>query len=408
MSATRRQPRTSRVGPSDVETTHIRVRELGTTADELTLTVSTGERLRFNRFWLRHNCPSIGQRASLFRSFSMADLADDLSLLDATTTASGDHVEISFSDGTRDTFAVDWLLDRHQTVTDVTTAVVTWRAGDELPRLPFADLGLRSAGQLGLLEAVARTGAALVTGVPDAAATETLAALLGPIRETDFGRIFDIVSEPDAFTPSQTADALDPHTDDPYRYNPAGVSILHCVVPSAAGGGSSIVDGFAVAEDIRRAAPDDFDLLSTVPVDFAHRRDETVDQGDEVHLLASAPIIATDRRGDPCGIRFHERAMGVLSVDADLAERLYPAMRRFARAVRGDDYRWHRALRAGEALVYDNQRVLHGRDGFDAASRRHLRLCTVDRDQVHSRLRRLRAHFGTGTEHQPLPSGNLS
>ena len=186
----------------------------------------------------------------------------------------------------------------------------------------------------------------------------------------------------------------------------AGYWIFESVHP---GVGFTIVDGFAVAEDIRHEAPDDFELLSTVPVKFVHRRATAVAQGDDVHLVASAPIIAVDRGGHPCGVRFHERAMNVLPIEADVAELYYPALRRFARAVRGDAYRWRHGLQAGEAVVYDNQRVLHGREGFAGSpSRRHLRLCTIDRDQVHSRLRRLRERFGTGTEGHPLPSGNLS
>ena len=232
----------------------------------------------------------------------------------------------------------------------------------------------------------------------------------GPIRETDFGSVFDIVHEPQPFTPSQSAVALDPHTDDPYRYTPSGVSILHCVTPSDGNGGeSTIVDGLAVAESIRSDDPEAFELLATVAVPFEHRRSEAVEQGGDVHLRAEAPIIALDANRRVCGVRFHERSMATLSLDAELAERFYPALMRFSEAVLGDEFAWRRHLAAGEAIVYDNQRVLHGRSGFEGAqTRRHLRLCTIDRDQVHSRLRRLRERYSSGTESAPLPAGNLS
>ena len=157
---------------------------------------------------------------------------------------------------------------------------------------------------------------------------------------------------------------------------------------------------------LRSDDPAAFDLLCTVRVPFAHRRDESVEQGAEVHLYAEAPIIAADSSGAPCGIRFHERSMDCLRLDADLADRFYPALIRFSRAVRGGEFEVRRHLTAGDVLVYDNQRVLHGRTAFDGAqSRRHIRLCTVDRDQVHSRLRRLRAVFAPGTEYGPLTAG---
>ncbi len=250
-----------------------------------------------------------------------------------------------------------------------------------------------------------------MSGLPDAAeATEHLADLLGHIRETDFGRIFDIVSEPEPFTPSQSTMALDPHTDDPYRYTPSGISILHCMQPSDGGGGeSTVVDGFAVAEDIRSSDPEAFELLTTVTVPFIHRRTEAVDQGDDVFLCADAPVVSVDGNGNVCGVRWHERSMAPMRIDADLADRFYPALSLFSTAVRGGEFTWRHHLAAGEALVYDNQRVLHGRTGFEGAqTRRHIRLCTVDRDQVHSRLRRLRETFAPGTEHDPLPAGSLS
>ena len=135
----------------------------------------------------------------------------------------------------------------------------------------------------------------------------------------------------------------------------------------------------------------------------------SVEQGGDVYLRAEAPIIAVDASGRVCGIRFHERSRATLRLDADLAERFYPALMMFRRAVIGDGSVWRRHLAAGEAIVYDNQRVLHARSGFEGAqTRRHLRLCTVDRDQVHSRLRRLRERYAPGTENALLPSGNLS
>ncbi len=375
--------------------------------DILELRFPDGAATRHNRYWLRDNCPADEERASLFRAFSVAEIPEDLVLVRAASTRNG--VDVEFSDGTVARFDPAWLRDHAASGEPGPACAVPWRAGHQADRFDAAALERGSVAHLALLEAVARAGMALVRRVPDHG-TEPLARLLGHIRETDFGRIFDIVTEPHPFTPSQSDAPLDPHTDDPYRYTPAGMSILHCVIPSAEGGGETIVvDGFAVAESIRADDPEAFELLATVPVPFVHRRASAVPQGDDVHLRAEAPVVATDRHGRVVGIRFHERSMGPLPLEPELAERYYPALVRFARAVRSDDFAWRRRLAAGEAIVYDNQRVLHGRTGFSgAATRRHLRLCTVDRDQVHSRLRRLRERHGTGTECDPLPAGSLS
>lgn len=388
-----------RVGPRSLDAD---IRSVGTDGVTVRVEYADGHVGRHNRFWLRYNCPADGERASLFRTFSVTDMAPALRV--ASVALVEGAVRIEFDDGTADRFDPGWLR-QHSDVPERPHPSVPPRP-DPIA-MPAASLAVDSAGHHRLLEAVAADGVALVSGVDD---TESLAALLGPIRETDFGRVFDIISEPDPFTPSQSTIALDPHTDDPYRYSPAGVSVLHCVTPSdGEGGASTIVDGFAVAAALRAEDPEAFDLLGTVAVPFVHRREVAVAQGDAVHLRADAPIISVDPHGVVVGVRFHERSMATLTIDADLAERYYPALASFVRRVRSGTHTWTRRLAAGDAIVYDNQRVLHGRTAFTGASgRRHLRLFTVDRDQVHSRLRRLRAAYGTGTECDPLPSGSLS
>ncbi len=375
---------------------------------KITVEFADGHTIRANRFWLRDNCPQNGDRASLFRTFTADEIPDDLMIVSATSDSSG--LTVHFDDGTTDRFNGHWLRDNCGPVGE-SRSWEPWAAGFAPDVTDFASLGDGSEQHHALLETLTRSGCAIVTGAPtDAAGSEAMAALLGPVRETDFGRMFDIVSEPTPFTPSQSSSALDPHTDDPYRYTPSGISMLHCVAQSDGEGGDSIiVDGFAVADSLRRDDPAAFDLLSTVRVPFVHRRDQSVEQGADVHLFAEAPIIATDASGAPCGIRFHERSMDCLRIDADVADRFYPALAAFSRAARGGEFEIRRRLASGDVLVYDNQRVLHGRTAFDGAqSRRHLRLCTVDRDQVHSRLRRLRAVFAPGTEYGSLTAGNLA
>ena len=49
-------------------------------------------------------------------------------------------------------------------------------------------------------------------------------------------------------------------------------------------------------------------------------------------------------------------------------------------------------LAPGEVLVFNNQRLMHGRTAFDPSSgKRHIRSCSVDLDEFYSRLRILYA-----------------
>lgn len=368
---------------------------------------STGERTSYNVLWLRDNCPTGGDKRSAFRSFSVADLDPDLRIA-ASTTSEG-QLHVVYSDGHRSAFDPAWLV-RYGGSMSPPNPTTSWRNGVELPSLSFEHV-MTDPGWLELLDAVADRGVVVVTDAPtDDDGSERLAARLGAVRATDFGRFFDIVSEPDVWTMSQSTAAMDPHTDDPYRYTPSGISILHCFEASPTGGGrSTLVDGFAVAESIRAASPGAFELLTTVAVPWVRHRAASVDQGDAVHMIAHAPVIAVDADGSVSGIRFHERSMGTLDIPADLIDPYYRALIEFTKRVRSTDFQVERALRPGDAVVFDNQRVLHGRTGFDGdPGRRHLRLCTVDRDQVHSRLRLLREQLGRGDVFARLPAGNLS
>ncbi len=152
--------------------------------------------------------------------------------------------------------------------------VESFGADTEPRRFDSAELTPGSSAHLELPMTVARRGFGLVGGLahdgtdsgtdaPAGPTTEDLARLLGRIRETDFGRVFDIVTEPEAWTLAQSDRGQDPHADDPYRYRPSGISILHCCQAADGDGGATLlVDGFAVAEHLRRDDPRGFPTTS--------------------------------------------------------------------------------------------------------------------------------------------------
>jgi len=221
--------------------------------------------------------------------------------------------------------------------------------------------------------------------------------------------VFDIISEPVVWEMSQSSEALHPHTDDPYRYEPPGISILHCLEASGQGGGESqIVDGFAAAEKLREEDPEAFNLLATVAVPHIRYRQDPVPQGDDVYLLAIAPVISLDRFGKICGLRFHERSFATLDIEPELMDAYYKALIKLAKLLYADTFMITHHLAPGEAFIFDNQRVLHGRSSFEGSpGRRHMRICTTDRDAFHSRLRLALSRSGRPGADDYLPGGAL-
>lgn len=92
------------------------------------------------------------------------------------------------------------------------------------------------------------------------------------VKETNYGVLFDVVALPqNAEHLAYTGDGLPHHTDLNYKEKSPGVQILHCLHSSGAEpeeGLSLFVDGFYVAESLRKQNYAAFQVLSSVPVEF--------------------------------------------------------------------------------------------------------------------------------------------
>ena len=64
-----------------------------------------------------------------------------------------------------------------------------------------------------------------------------VAASFGFVRETNYGRLFDVRVEPEPGNLAFTSRAILPHTDNPYRDPAPTVQLLHCLRTAVKGGG---------------------------------------------------------------------------------------------------------------------------------------------------------------------------
>ena len=89
----------------------------------------------------------------------------------------------------------------------------------------------------------------------------TLGSRIGPIRESNYGRSWDVKADIPLDGASETNSSantnyrLGPHTDLPTRETPPGFQFLHCIENSTGGGWSTMADGLAVVDHIRTAHP---------------------------------------------------------------------------------------------------------------------------------------------------------
>ena len=251
--------------------------------------------------------------------------------------------------------------------------------------MPGADHDAVSGSDAALLDwllSLRDRGVAVLRGTPrEPLSVLALARLIGPVRATNFGEHFDVVSMPDPNSNAYTALGLLCHTDLPNWERPPDYQLLHCLENDAEGGDSLLVDGFAAAETLRRRDPAAFRLLTRHPIDFRFQ-----DRISDIRYRALT--IALDEAGAVEEVRFNFAVMGAVSAPAQRTGALCRALRAFAAVIRDPALECRYPLRAGELLVFDNRRVLHGRTAFDPSTgRRHLQGCYVDRDQLLSRIR---------------------
>ncbi len=334
--------------------------------------------------WLRDNVRSGLHQSGGQRTF-------DINFLPKVTIAGvarePNGVAVSFApEGFTETFDEAWLRG-HARQTLPSGGPTLW--GHELEsQLTFTDLGALIADPTRLrdwLVGVRDLGFGLVENVPTTPGSILgVVDLFGYVRETNYGQIFDVRVEDDPANLAFTNLEIGMHTDNPYRDPVPGLQLLHCLVNNSDGGANRLCDGFAVADLIRSDHPQAFDLLTRCPVRFRF-----VEQGS-ADLQSYVPLIELDESGDLVGVRYNSRSVQAFDMGAGLLADYYDAYRLLAESLHDPAAIIEFRLEAGQLMVFDNQRVLHGRTAFLQGDRR-LRGCYADKDSMRSRIRVLEA-----------------
>lgn len=358
----------------------------GTT--QLVLERAGGQPFAIHPLWLRERCRDAAS-IDLKTQQRLADPSDfDLALkIVSVTQPSPGSFRIRFSDGHEASFsAADILAEAALAPNDHDCPPLTLWDGTlaQLPRARWhADAS--ESERLAWLESFLTLGFVIFEGVPTTPGTVLkVGSMFGFTRETNFGPLFDVRSTPDATDLAYTNVSLDPHTDNPYRAPVPGIQLLHCLVNETTGGLSTLVDGFAVAQTLRDAHPEAFRVLTGTPVRFKY-----IDADTE--LTASAPPIELDVTGAVKSIHFSPRLDFVPLFEPQRLEAYFGARREFDQRLRAPQFEIRFLLRAGDLVMFDNCRLLHGRTGFDPAEGlRHLQGCYIDIDGPRSLYRVLR------------------
>jgi alpha-ketoglutarate-dependent taurine dioxygenase len=225
-----------------------------------------------------------------------------------------------------------------------------------------------------------------------------IAERIGNLKDTFYGRTWDVKSKPKAENIAYTQQFLGLHMDLLYTSNPPHLQLLHSLRARAPRGESFFSDSFNAAHLL---SPGHFRTLCQFPVTYHYHH-------PNYHYHFTRPTIELHPRNsysDPSGAPSISRVNWSPPFQGPFESRLggenQTALRNYLAAAHAyekllsaEENLYEYRLEEGECVIFDNRRVLHARRAFDAQKgERWLKGAYVDDDVFFSKLRVLQERY---------------
>ncbi|RHZ49965.1 hypothetical protein Glove_508g53 [Diversispora epigaea] len=216
---------------------------------------------------------------------------------------------------------------------------------------------------------------------------------IGTIRSTFYGKIFDVISIPGAKNIAYTNLSLGLHMDLLYYQVPPGLQFLHCLKNSVKGGSSIFADSFKAIENFKNIYPQDFDILTKIPLTFHYINDGHHMHYNQYVIELDKDVDKDDNSNNPIiSVNYSPPFQGPIEAllpsssssnnnniddykdekdEEDDDKRIfsfYQAYQRFCAFIEDPELKYELTLKPGDLVIVINRRVLHGRNSFDADS----------------------------------------
>jgi len=343
--------------------------------------------------WLRARSREPSQRDAVTgqRLVNPHAFDTDLTLTQAQwlQTPSGSRsLHLGFSDGFSGAFDPADLLAGTR-LREGTPESKPWRSNVQYRTYPWPQLQQDERLLLQAITDFIELGFLLIHDTPIRAdGIMDVAQRFGHVRTTNFGSYFEVYSRPNSNDLAYRPVAIGPHTDNPYRTPVPGIQLLQCLQNETSGGLSTLVDSLAAAEQLKAEDPAGFELLTQVPVRFEF-------QDPDTHLVQVCPMIELDGSGHMAGVHYSPRLDDIPVMSEADTRAYHSARKRLGQLFDDPSYELRFKLDPGQLMMFDNNRVLHGRTSFDPSEGfRQLQGCYIDRDGPRSLYRVLQQRYG--------------
>ena len=280
----------------------------------------------------------------------------------------------------RSIYNIPWLLTYASNFQpeSLKNPIVVWDKA-RLDSNPVAKFDPNTSSQEIWMKQLLKFGFVILTNIATEEFEPFVSSLGELIHTPGYERIESVRIDPNHHSKElfRTGASLALHTDNGYRsYKHRMAQFLYCAENSVSGGESLVVDGFCIAKDLCSKYPDYFKILAETPVQFLRIQHE-----QEYFYPPTNPIFELDKQDNIIGIRFCERnCLPVLPFEQ--MESFYKAYEILVyEYLNNPNYQYCFQLKAGDCLVLQNYRVLHGRNAFDFSSGiRELRAAYIEWD----------------------------
>jgi len=352
-----------------------------------------GSILRYHSTWLRDNALDSKTRdpKNRQRLITLSDIPKDTVIKSAILDRKGENISLTFfPESKKVSFSSNWLeryaydVEKKNLKGWISPTLKIWNSSI-LKTIPTIDYKVAKSDRalfLKWMKSLHEYGFAKITGGgKESGEIIKIADLIGYIRETNYGKFFDVKLEVNAVNLAYTNLGLQAHTDNPYRDPVPTMQILYCLQNSASGGDSKVVDGFKAAILLKDKNQKYFDLLSKYCARFEYNGDE------KTHLESRRPMIELSPDGEIIAIRFNNRSTApITDVPYRDMENYYKAYREFSEIINESSMSVNFKLKPGEGFIVDNTRVLHSRSEYSGLGNRWLQGCYVDKDGLLSKI----------------------
>ncbi len=352
-----------------------------------------GASIRYHSTWLRDNALDYKTRDKNNgqRLISVSDIPVNTYIKSAFLDKKGQNLTLNFLPNEKKVqYSTRWLeyhaYDKKQNKSKVwlhpNLKIWTKNSLKRIPTISYQSAKSNKKSFINWLKSLHYYGFAKMTKCEKKSGTVIkIAKLFGYVRETNYGKWFNVKSKTNAANLAYTNLALKAHTDNPYRNPIPTIQILHCLKSSAKGGESKVVDGFKAAMQLKKRNKKYFNLLSKYCSRFEFKGKK------DVHLKSRFPMISLSPDGELIAVHFNNRSIApIVDVPYRHMADYYKAYRRFSSIIDDPKLAVSFKLNPGDCFIVDNTRVLHARTSYKGTGSRWLQGCYADKDGLLSTI----------------------